>query len=67
MTSGLLVSRRTKVNLLKISLVDPSPENKLKFKLYRNLYNKLIRIAKKSDISNKLEANKKIQKRPGRF
>jgi hypothetical protein len=47
MTSGLLVSRRTRVNLLKISLVDPSPENKLKFKLYRNMYNKLIRIAKK--------------------
>jgi hypothetical protein len=63
MTSGLLVSRRTKVNLLKISLVDPSPENKLKFKLYRNLYNKLIRIAKKSDISIKLEANKKNPKK----
>jgi hypothetical protein len=63
MTNGLLVSRRTKLGLLKISLVNPTLENKQKFKLYRNLYNKLIRIAKKDHIHEKLEANKKNPKK----
>jgi hypothetical protein len=47
MTKGLMISRRNKVRLLKISLVEPTVENTSKFKAYRNLYNKLIRIAKK--------------------
>jgi hypothetical protein len=42
-----MISRRNKVRLLKISLVEPTVENISKFKAYRNLYNKLIRIAKK--------------------
>jgi hypothetical protein len=67
MTKGLLTSCRTKVSLLKISLVNPTNENVQNFKRYRNLYNKLIRIAKKNDVHDRLERNKKIQKRLGRF
>jgi hypothetical protein len=62
MTTGLMTSRRTKVKLLKISLVEPSQENVQKFKNYRNLYNKLIRAAKKSNINERLEKNKKNPK-----
>jgi hypothetical protein len=50
MTKGLMISRRNKVRLLKISLVEPTAENSSKFKAYRNLYNKLIRIAKKKTV-----------------
>jgi hypothetical protein len=63
MTKGLLTSRRTKVNLLKISLVSPTEDNVQNFKRYRNLYNKLIRIVKKNDINERLEQNKKNPKK----
>jgi hypothetical protein len=59
MTTGLMTSRRTKINLLKISLVDPSDANLQNYKRYRNLYNKLLRLAKKKDIEDRLEKNKK--------
>jgi hypothetical protein len=48
MTSGLLTSRRTKIHLLKTSLAFPTDSNKQKFKTYRNLYNKIIKVAKKT-------------------
>jgi hypothetical protein len=47
MTSGLMVSRRTKIELLKKSINDPTFSNCEAFKKYRNLYNKLLRIVKK--------------------
>jgi hypothetical protein len=61
MTRGLLTSRRTKIQLLKTSLVSPTESNKQKFKTYRNLYNKLIRVAKKNNIQERLQ---KCQKNP---
>jgi hypothetical protein len=47
MSAGLLTSRREKNRLCKISLSEPSPFNLDKFKHYRNMYNRLIRAAKK--------------------
>jgi hypothetical protein len=53
MTNGLMTSRRTKIELLKISIKDPTFSNCEKYKNYRNLYNKLIRIAKKITFMSK--------------
>jgi hypothetical protein len=61
MTSGLLTSRRTKIHLLKTSLAFPTDSNKQKFKAYRNLYNKIIKVAKKNSIQERLQ---KCQKNP---
>jgi endonuclease/exonuclease/phosphatase family metal-dependent hydrolase len=47
MSKGLLVSRNVKINLCKKSIANPSPATIEKFKSYRNLYNKLIKAAKK--------------------
>jgi hypothetical protein len=63
MTSGLLTSRRTKIELLKKSVVDPTFLNCETYKNYRNLYNKLVRIAKKNHTHEKLEQNKKNPKK----
>jgi hypothetical protein len=46
-TNGLLISRKTKIKLYKLSVSNPSAYNILKFKNYRNLYNSTIRAAKK--------------------
>jgi hypothetical protein len=59
MTSGLMTSRRAKIELLKKSLTEPTDLNCQRYKNYRNLYNKLIRIAKKNHTFNSLEKNKK--------
>jgi hypothetical protein len=47
MSNGLLISRREKIRLSNVSLKNPSPFNCMKFKNYRNIYNKLIKLAKK--------------------
>jgi hypothetical protein len=65
MTNGLLTSRRTKIELLKKSINDPTFLNCEKYKNYRNLYNKLIRIAKKNHMYENLEKNKKKPKKRG--
>jgi hypothetical protein len=57
MTFGLLKSRTTKLNLAKTCFTEPSIDNNLKYKNYRNLYNKLIRISKKSYYEEVLNAN----------
>ena len=56
MTWGLLKSRSTKIKLNQINVRTPSLVNKNKFTLYRNLYNKLIREAKKLHFHDKLTA-----------
>jgi hypothetical protein len=61
MTLGLLVSRRTKINLLKRSLNEPTDLNKQAYKTYRNLYNKLLKIRKKDHLHERL---KNCQKNP---
>ena len=48
MTSGLLTSRRRKNQLCSISLKKPTATNICIYKQYRNLYNKIVRNAKKS-------------------
>jgi hypothetical protein len=47
MSNGLLISRREKIRLCNVSLRNPLHVNIVKFKNYRNVYNKLIRLAKK--------------------
>jgi capsular polysaccharide biosynthesis protein len=59
MTNGLLTSRRTKIELLKKSIDNPTFFNCETYKIYRNLYNKLVRIAKKNHIHEKLKENQK--------
>ena len=56
-TNGILISRRNKLNLGNIASKTPSPENILNFKLYRNTYNKLIKLAKKLYYENELSKN----------
>ena len=63
MTQGLLVSRRTKIELLKTSLTNPSATNRTKFKLYRNVFNSLVRASKKMHIDNELKLNAKKPKK----
>ena len=46
-TNGLMVSRREKIRLEKVATCTPSEENISTFKSYRNLYNKLLKAAKK--------------------
>ena len=47
MTRGLLVSRATKNNLLKINAAKRSPKSLENYKNYRNIYNKILRASKK--------------------
>ena len=53
-TSGILTSRRNKLILSNISARSPSAANSAKFKLYRNTYNKVIKLAKKLYFENEL-------------
>ena len=63
MTHGLLVSRTSKLNLLKLTAVFPSPENVQKLKLYRNIYDSLIRKSKKMYFEKTFLENKKNPKK----
>ena len=47
MTSGLLKSRKTKLKLARKAKVNPSIENIDRSRTYRNIYNALMRKAKK--------------------
>ena len=47
MTSGLLISCKTKSKLFSKKCKNPSPENCLKFRTFNSIYNKLRRAAKK--------------------
>ena len=47
MTNGLLISRKQKNLLFKLSLTSKNPELKLKYQNYRNIYNSLVRLSKK--------------------
>ena len=65
MTKGLLISRKTKLNLLKSSLIEPTDLNKTKYKRYRNIYNTLLRASKKIHINDKLKRDSKNPKKCG--
>ena len=47
MTKGILKSRATKLKLHKIAIVNPSIENGNNYRIYRNLFNKILRASKK--------------------
>jgi hypothetical protein len=63
MTAGLLVSRTTKNKLHKTALCYPLPENVTKYKIYRNLYNILIRKSKSKYFEDSLNENAKNPKK----
>ena len=59
MTSGLLVSRLTKLKLHKLSIHSPSQSNIDQYKRYRNIYNTLLRTSKKLYFEKNLALAKK--------
>ena len=59
MSHGLLISRKRKNLLCNLALKNPSPISKLNYKLFRNLYNKVIRTAKKLHLEKQLSDNQK--------
>ena len=63
MTKGLLISRKTKIHLLKSSLISPTTENKDSYKRYRNMYNTILRASKKFHIDDKLKRDAKNPKK----
>jgi hypothetical protein len=63
MTSGLLKSRNTKLKLARKAKYHPSPENVERFRTYRNLYNSLVKKAKKLYFSKSLADNHKNSKK----
>ena len=56
-TSGLLTSRRKKIELEKLLFANPSPASTVSFKIFRNTYNKVLRAAKKMYFENQLLLN----------
>jgi hypothetical protein len=63
MTLGLITSRRTKLNLLKNGIANPCDENKQRYKNFRNLYNKLVRIRKRDHIHEQIQKTSKNPKK----
>jgi Reverse transcriptase (RNA-dependent DNA polymerase) len=63
MTSGLLVSRQRKLELLKINLKTRSNESKLAYINFRNLYNKVLRKSKQLYYHDQIQSNKKNPKK----
>ena len=63
MTSGLLISRRKKNELYKIYAASRTEISFQRYKDYRNIYNRLIRVSKKSYYEEKLLLNQKNPKK----
>ena len=66
MTGGLLISRKNKLSLHKLAVLNPSQENQEKYKKNRNLFNSLVRASKKLHYANELSTTKKNQKSYGK-
>ena len=66
MTSGLLVSRLTKIELYKKSLVDHQNFHE-KYKLYRNLFHKVIRASKQMYLDSNFKKYQKCLKKTWDF
>ena len=62
-TSGLLSSRRTKISMEKALFCNPCPASLESFKKFRNLYNRVLRVAKKTFFENELRANQSNAKK----
>ncbi len=56
-TTGLLISRNNKLKLASQSAKYPTLTNVTEYKLYRNLYNKILRMSKKNFYDKKLGEN----------
>ena len=59
MSAGILVSRRNKGLLYKSQLKNPTPLNREKFKKFRNIYNTVVRTAKKNFFQLQIESTSK--------
>jgi hypothetical protein len=57
MSSGILTSRREKIRLCNVSLNHPTVLNLEIYKCFRNVYNKVIRAAKKQYFDSELKKN----------
>jgi hypothetical protein len=57
MTQGLIDSRWTKKSLHVKSVSDPSPANINRYKTFKQIYQRLIRVAKKLSIAEQLREN----------
>ena len=62
-TKGLLTSRRQKIKLEKFHFNNPSPGSLAEYVTFRNLYNKLLRAAKKLYFEKELRINQSNIKR----
>ena len=67
MSKGILISRATKIKLGKNCFTHPSISNSNKFKVYRNIYNVVIRNAKKLHYERELRAAQSNLKKLGQF
>lgn len=66
MSSGLLISRGRRAALCKNSIKHPTECNITLYKKYRNLYNQLIKLAKKITMKNNLSIIKKMVAKLGK-
>ena len=67
MTQGLLISRKTKIELHKATIKERSPLATENYKKYRNIFNQLVRASKKLYFNNNFEKHKKNPKKPGSY
>ena len=56
-TNGLLISRREKIRLDGVAARTGRDDDAIKYKRYRNTYNKLVKLAKKLYFDNKIQTN----------
>ena len=63
MTTGLLISRTTKLKLHKMALTDNVPFNWQQYRAYRNIFNKTVRLSKKFHYQSNTEQNIKNPKK----
>jgi Reverse transcriptase (RNA-dependent DNA polymerase) len=61
MTAGLLVSRRQKNKLFKKQIAHPTDDNVSNFRIYRNIYNSVLRKSKKLFYENRIS---KLKSKP---
>ncbi len=65
LTRGLIVSRKNKLRLSNLAARDPSPLNIAAFKQFRNIYDRVVKLAKKLYFVEELEANQSNLKKLG--
>ena len=63
MTQGLLISRRTKINLLKKSINEPSESNIRNYRNFRNIYTKTLRASRKLYFDSNFQKARKNPKK----